>query len=34
MAPFGAKLAHKLSARKLEIGFGLFLVCVIISFLV
>ena len=34
MAPFGAKLAHRLPARRLEIGFGLFLVCVIISFIV
>ena len=32
LAPIGAKLAHKLPARQLEIGFGLFLVCVVVSF--
>lgn len=31
-APLGAKIAHKLPARRLEQGFGLFLIGVIISF--
>lgn len=33
VAPFGARLAHKLSKRTLEIGFGLFLLLVASSFL-
>jgi uncharacterized membrane protein YfcA len=33
-APYGAKLAHKLTRRKLEIAFGLFLVLVATRFLV
>jgi uncharacterized membrane protein YfcA len=31
-APYGARLAHRLSKRKLEIGFGLFLMCVALRF--
>ena len=34
VAPFGARLAHKLSKRKLEISFGLFLLLVAARFLV
>ena len=33
VAPFGARLAHQLPKRKLEIGFGLFLLLVASSFL-
>ena len=33
VAPFGARLAHRLPKRKLEIGFGLFLLLVASSFL-
>jgi uncharacterized membrane protein YfcA len=32
-APVGAKLAHRLSKRKLEIAFGLFLIAVSIRFI-
>jgi uncharacterized membrane protein YfcA len=34
VAPFGARLAHKLPKRKLEISFGLFLLLVAARFLV
>jgi uncharacterized membrane protein YfcA len=34
IAPFGARLAHALPKRKLEIGFGLFLVAASVRFLV
>jgi uncharacterized protein len=34
MAPYGARLAHRLSRRKLEIIFGLFLIAVSLRFLV
>ena len=33
VAPFGARLAHRLPKRQLEIGFGLFLLLVASSFL-
>jgi uncharacterized membrane protein YfcA len=32
-APYGARIAHNLSRRKLEIAFGLFLVAVALRFL-
>jgi uncharacterized membrane protein YfcA len=32
-APFGARLAHRLPKRKLEIGFGIFLALVCARFL-
>jgi uncharacterized membrane protein YfcA len=34
VAPFGARLAHRLSRRSLEIGFGLFLLLVAARFLI
>jgi uncharacterized protein len=33
-APYGARLAHKLPARGLEIGFGIFLMLVSARFLI
>jgi uncharacterized membrane protein YfcA len=33
-APLGARIAHRFSRRKLEIGFGLFLLTVGLRFLV
>jgi uncharacterized membrane protein YfcA len=33
MAPIGAKVAHKLSRRKLETAFGIFLTAICIRFL-
>ncbi|MGL5116604.1 MAG: sulfite exporter TauE/SafE family protein, partial [Beijerinckiaceae bacterium] len=32
-APYGARLAHRLPKRKLEIGFGVFMVVVSLRFL-
>jgi len=34
IAPFGARLAHALSRRRLEIGFGLFLIAAALRFVV
>ena len=34
IAPFGARLAHTLSRRRLEIGFGLFLIAASLRFVV
>ena len=34
VAPFGARLAHRLSRRSLEIGFGLFLLLAAARFLI
>jgi uncharacterized membrane protein YfcA len=34
LAPYGARLAHRLSKRKLEIAFGLFLLAVAVRFVV
>ena len=34
VAPFGARLAHRLTKRQLEVGFGLFLLAVSLRFLV
>jgi len=33
IAPFGARLAHRLSKRRLEIWFGLFLIAASLRFL-
>jgi uncharacterized membrane protein YfcA len=33
-APFGARLAHRLPKRRLEIAFGLFLAAVAVRFLI
>jgi uncharacterized membrane protein YfcA len=32
MAPIGARLAHRLSKRRLEVAFGIFLVIVCVRF--
>jgi uncharacterized membrane protein YfcA len=34
VAPFGARLAHALPRRRLEIGFGLFLIAASVRFVV
>jgi uncharacterized membrane protein YfcA len=34
MAPIGARLAHRLSKRRLEVAFGIFLVIVCVRFAV
>jgi uncharacterized membrane protein YfcA len=34
LAPIGARLAHKMDKRQLEIGFGIFLIIVALRFFI